>query len=257
MPYDKSSLYKDAYVRNKRTLEKSGMTVNDPMQPNTIRMARSYLRSEIFLNLGSTEFTFPILTNDPSPGSPIPTPTPTEVRLKQQDVFFTCELGFFIYCYQTAGGNQLFKYQDMTFPDPNMNGGAWVGGLGMVQAIALWLTAQLNVQVNNVAVTPIYPLRRHCMVPVGQIIANGVFLPAQPPSTGLTETFNQINYDCDGYQEIWPNWILNGGNNNQYTLRYPQPVGNLGVVAGAQLWLALEWHGFLAQNASSIMSMKK
>lgn len=258
MGYDRSSLYRDAYVRNELTLKASGMTVNDAHDAGTIRMSRSFLRSEVFLNLGSTEFQFPILTNDPSPGAPVGTtvPTPTEVRLNLQDVFFACELGFFIYCAVTTGGQVIYRYNDMTFPDPWINGGGWVNGPAMLQAASLWITAELNVLVNNVTLTPIYPIKRHYRVPNGQIVANGTFLPSTPPATGIQETFNEVNFSDDGYGEIWPNWILNGGNKNQYIIRYPQPVGNLGINGGAQFWLVLEWHGFLAQNASSIMTIQ-
>ena len=260
--YDKSWVYRESYLRAQRTLEKSGMTVNDPSKPNTIRMAQSMLRSEIFATPGQSEFTFPILTNDPSPGSPIPTPTITEVRLKQQDVFFTCELAFYIYCQQTGGSsaNPSWRYVDMTFPDPNLNGGAWSPGYSYNLAQALWTTGRLNVQVNNVTTTPLWPIKNHSYVPQTQVLANGVYLPADAvnggDATGMELSMNPISYNENGRCNIWPNWVLNGGNNNQYTLTYPTPISNLGINSAAKLWFVLEWHGFLAQNASSIMSMK-
>ena len=256
--YDRSRLFQDAYVRNAKTLEEANMTVNKPGDAATIRMAQSYLRSEVSLVLGSTQFQLPILTNDPSPGAFTVTPTPTEVRLNLQDVMFCCELGFFIYCGRTAGGNTTFRYNDMTFPDPFLVGGAWTAaGSSMLQAMSLWTTARLSVLVNNVTTTPIYNLKRHMRVPQGQIIALGAPVPtAAPPATGIMETFNEVDFGTDGYGLIWPNWVLNGGNKNQYTITYPQPVGNLGIQTGAQLWIAVEFHGYLAQNASSIMDLK-
>ncbi len=259
--YNKANLYQQAYLRAEKTLMESGMTVNDPKQANTIRMAQSALRSEIFANLGQSEFQFPILTNDPSPGSPVPTPTSTEIRLKQQDVFFVCELGFYIYCARTNGGNTSWRYVDMTFPDPNLIGGAWTPGFGLNLAQALWTTGRLNVQVNNVAVTPLWPIKNHSFVPQNQILGNAIYPTADPSAggfaTGMEVSFNPVSYDSDGRAMIWPNWLLNGGNNNQYTLTYPNPINALGIAANAQLWFVLEFHGFLAQNASSIMSMKK
>ncbi len=261
MAYDKLWLYREGYLRSKKTLEDSKMTVNDPAQPNTIRMAQSMLRSEIFANLGQSEFSFPILTNDPSPGSPIPTPTITEVRLKQQDVFFTMELAFYIYMQSSASGNTAWRFVDMTFPDPNLNGGAWAGGANINLAQALWTTGRLNVQVNNVTTTPLWPIKNHSKVPASQVGANYVYPPSDAASggsaTGMEPTFNPISYGDDGRCAIWPNWVVNGGNNNQYTLTFPQPLSALGIASGAKLWFVLEWHGFLAQNASSIMSMSK
>lgn len=258
--YDKGKLYEDAYLRAEKTLKNSGMTVNDPGQANTIRMAQSVLRSEIFATPGQSEFSFPILTNDPSPGSPIPTPTITEIRLKQQDVFFACELGFYIYMQASGTGTTSWRYVDMTFPDPNLNGGAWGGGSNINLAQALWTTGRLNVQVNNVTVTPLWPIKNHSYVPLNQNLANAVYPPADASSggdaTGMETSFNPISYNQDGRCNIWPNWILNGGNNNQYTLTFPTPISNLGINVNAKLWFVLEWHGFLAQNASSIMSMK-
>lgn len=259
--YNKGGLYQEGYLRAEKTLKNSQMTVNDPNQPNTIRMAQSTLRSEIFANLGQSEFQFPILTNDPSPGSPVPTPTPTEIRLKQQDVFFVMELGFYIYCARTNGGSVDWRYVDMTFPDPNLVGGAWTAGSGLNRAQALWTTGRLNVQVNNVAVTPLWMIKNHSYVPQNQNLSLAVYPPADASSggfaTGVETSFNPISYDSDGRAMIWPNWMLNGGNNNQYTLTYPVPINQLGIAANAQLWFVLEFHGFLAQNASSIMSMKK
>lgn len=251
--YDRSRLYSDAYVRNKMTLEKAGMKVNTN-EAGAIRMADSFLRSEIYLNPGQTEFQMPILTNDPSPGSPVPTPTPTERRLLQQDVFFACELGFFIYAYATGGGNQTWRYEDMTFPNPFLIGGIWTN---LDQAVSLWSTPRLNVQVNNVAITPAYQLKKHLYIPEIQTLANGDATATVPPITGNLSVFNPVNYGANGYSQIWPNWILNGGNNNQYTITFPQPINALGLNNAAQCWMVLEWRGFLAQNASSIMKMGK
>ena len=247
--YDRSRLYADAYVRNKRTLEDNGMQVNNN-KPGAIRMADSYLRSEIYLNPNLSEFRIPILTNDPSPGSPVPTPTTTEVRLNLQDVFFTCELGYYIYAYQTGGGAQTYRFCDMTFPDPFLIGGIWTN---LDQAMGLFTTPRLNVQVNNVAITPIYQIKKHARVGEIQRSANGNLLAATPPITGNWDYFNPINYGSDGMSQIWPNWILNGGNNNQYTLTFPNPINSMGVNPSCQLWAVIEWRGFLAQNASSIM----
>jgi hypothetical protein len=72
--------------------------------------------------------------------------------------------------------------------------------------------------------------------------------------------FDQINYANDGLIVTEPNWIINGGNNNLYTVTYGN---NWAAVIGASsggnqnstipLFGIMVWDGWLAQNASSIM----
>jgi hypothetical protein len=85
--------------------------------------------------------------------------------------------------------------------------------------------------------------------------ANNNYPPASQ-TTGLVDQLDGDDFLNDGRVMTWPNWIVNGGNNNQYVITYPVPTGTMGIGSLTGLYLVMEWHGFLAQNASSLMYNK-
>jgi len=208
----------------------------------TIRVTQSYLRSEIILNPNLTNYSFGILDRDIPVGAT--GLFPTEQRLKQQDVFFTYSLGFYILCASTSGGNTSFLYELMTFPNPNFYGSF---GINLDLMVGLWTSGSLQVSVNNDVLTPAWDLKKHFFVPETQI--NTTTWPAN------SAYFNEVNYEHNGHCIVEPNWIINGGNNNQYVITYPQSISNIGLTSG-NFRLVLDWRGFLAQNCSSLMDNK-
>jgi hypothetical protein len=202
-----------------------------------IKMTRSYLRSEILIQPTLTNYPFAILTNQVAPGST--GVNPTEQRLKQQDVFFCNRLGFYIYIASSSGGNTNYKYELLTFMNPIFYGSS----INLDLAQGLWTTGELQVTVNNDVLTPGWDLLQHGVI-------NQTQVPGLP--LGSSPYFNQVDYSKDGLITVEPQWVLNGGNDNQYVINYPQSINSIGI-AGAQIWLVLKWEGFLAQNCSSIM----
>lgn len=203
-----------------------------------IKLTRSYLRTEILLTSNLTSYNFALLTNQVAPGSN--GINPTEQRLKQQDVFFCHRLGFYIYCAATSGGTTIYRYQLMTFPNPSFYGSS---GLQLEQMMGLWTTGQLQVTVNNDVLTPAWDLLQHMIV--NQSMTSAVYQPT-------SNYFNQNDYTKDGLVVVEPNWVLNGGNDNEYVISYPQSLSSIGL-GTSQMWLTLKFEGFLAQNCSSIM----
>lgn len=202
-----------------------------------IKLTRSYLRTEILLNPALTSYNFQLLTNQVAPGST--GVNPTEQRLKQQDVFFCHRLGFYIYCAATAYGNTIYRFQMMTFPNPTLYG----SGLQLEQMMGLWTSGQLQVTVNNDVLTPAWDLLQHMIV--NQSMTSAIYQPT-------SNYFNQNDYTKDGLVVVEPNWVLNGGNDNEYVITYPQSISTMGI-GTYQFWLTLKFEGFLAQNCSSIM----
>lgn len=245
--------YRNAVASIERKVDASGSkeyvvnrvpNTNMPSEKNakTIRVAQSYLQSEITIDPSLTSYNFGILTTELTQGAN--QLFPTEQRLKLQDVFFTYGLGFFVRCVATPGGNTTFSKELMTYPNPNFYGATGIE-LDLMQG--LWTDARLSVLVNNDVLTPAWRITNHLYVPPTQI--NAVNWPG---GDNPQNYFNQISGNEDGFVITEPNWILNGGNNNQYTITYPQSINNIGLQAG-NFRLVLIWLGFLAQNASSIM----
>lgn len=256
---NKNDIYIDAFNRASGIINAAGYSCNgmfngkEPtVKMQDIRCTQSWLRSEVFAQTSLSTFQFPFKAglasaNNPNNNGGV---NPSEQRLNEQDVFFACELAFYIYMQTTNGGGTSYQYEDMTFPNPNFfNPG--ILNLDLMQG--LWTRGTLTVKVNGDVLTPSWPIKNHMMVPLGQINA----VTPSPQTGGLIETFNQVEYLNDGRCTLWPNWILNGSNLNEYILNYPQPINNIGLTSGnTKCFFVLETHGFIAQNFSSIMFNK-
>ncbi len=239
-----------AYIRAKKMLEGSGQyVVNDDergrqLQKPVLRVAQSNLVSIIPISAASTNYVFNTLANQPNLGNAgILT---LEKRLKLQDVFFTSALGFFLTAFN-AGGYTPIHFQMWTNPVPSLGG---VAGLGDPAALmGIWTTGNLEVKVNGETVTPNWWLWKHMVI--NQTESNFAGVPINP-------FWDQQNFAEDGFQVVEPNWILNGGNDNLYTVTYGNDWGQVlgGANAGNtyQFAIVMVWDGWLAQNASSIMN---
>ena len=168
---------------------------------------------------------------------------PTEQRLKQQDVFFCNRLGFYFYCAKTNGGSTSYKFILFTCPTSTFS----AGGVDPVQMYALWTSGTLQVTFNNDVLTPAWDMLQHLFIP--QIQGD--------PSGGVGPVWSFLmgaDPSKDGIVVVEPNWVLNGGNDNEYQVVYPQPLSNMGITSvTAQFFLVLKFEGFLAQNCSSLM----
>jgi len=237
--------HRKSYMEMVKTLEESGdYVVNNSSRAaktnkKNLRAAQSYLWSQIPLVSTTTQYVFNVqdgLFNVGNPGI-----LPEEKRIKLQDVFFTYALGFFLICKRTAGGNTTFAYQLATFPNPYLYG---AGALDLNTMVGIWTQGVLNVQVNGDTLTPAWDMSQHYYIPQTQV-------PAFPISG--SEFFSQQDLSDDGYVVTEPNWIINGANNNLYTVNYNNNWGGVNLGGGNTWHIAMKWQGFLAQNASSIM----
>ena len=210
-----------------------------------IKMTRSFLRCEILLQPSLTSYAFQVLENVSANNGPgVPGQNPTEQRLKLQDVFFCNRLGFYIYCAVTNGGSTEYRYMLITCPVSTFLS----GGVDPVQMYSLWTTGTLNVTFNNDVLTPAWDLLQHMYVPMQQ----------GDPSGGIGPVWNYlqpIRGTEDSLVIVEPNWVLNGGNGNEYTVNYPQSLNTMGINSTtAKFYLVLKLEGFLAQNCSGTMN---
>lgn len=209
-----------------------------------LRVAQSYLCSIIPITASNTQYVMNVLDNQLNQGNA--TILPAEQRLKLQDVFFTSALGFHLVQLGWNGFPGTNIYQRYTFasdqlhgPLPNIPDTLGLSGV--------WGAGRLEVKVNGEVVTPYWKMIQHEVI--NQTQANG-YANARP-------YFDQNNYSEDGYVITEPNWILNGGNNNLYTITYDNTwqyvLGSNNAGNLFNFGIAMTWDGWLAQNASSIM----
>lgn len=221
---------------------------NDPKEAKakTITLTDSYLRTRNRLGANLTNYNFGILVNDPSssPAGPNNGNYALEKRLSLQDVFFVYEMGFFLYTVNTPGGNAEFEFIRQTFPNPNFYGAS---GLDLNLMQQIWEAGTMSVTVNGDVLTPAWSMSDHSHVPQTQINALN-----WPGGDNPQNFFNQMEYNSYGFKIVEPNWIINGGNKNLFTVNYPTALNNIGL--GGIVHIELYFRGFLAQNASSIMN---
>lgn len=249
-----SSVYQDsrrkAYDNAVNILQSSKQyLVNKPIEARAqsklnIRMAQSSLVSIIPINVNTTDYVLNVMDNQVNAGNT--GLLPQEQRLTLQDVFFTSSLGFFLVPLVNNGYTPI-HFQYYTYPDNALGG---ISGIGDPAALmGIWTAGQLEVKVNGEVVTPRWWLERHAVI--NQTQDNIAGIPTNP-------FWSQQNFAEDGYLITEPNWIINGGNNNLYTIKYSNDWGQ--VLGGANTGnsvtfaIALVWDGWLAQNASSIMN---
>lgn len=220
-----------------------------------IKVTRSYLRSEILLQPTLSSYNFPILSNVSANNGPtVPGTQPTEQRLKLQDVFFCNRMGFYYYCAITNGGNTEFRYILYTGPTVNFI----QTGVDPVQMYAIWTTGQLQVTVNNDVLTPAWDMLQHLYIPQLQgDPSGGATNFTAPGETAILSYLNGFTGDRDSLIIVEPNWVLNGGNDNEYVITFPQSLNTMGISSTiARFFMVLKLEGFLAQNCSSVMDNK-
>lgn len=214
-----------------------------------VKATRSFLRCEILLQPTLTQYSFAVLQNvSANNGVGNPGTNPTEQRLKLQDVFFCNRLGFYIYFAQTNGGNTQFRFMLFT----NSAGTLFLSGaVDPIQMYAIWTTGVLQVTVNNDILTPAWDMLQHMYYPMFQGDPTGGVSPAF-----TTPYVMGFDGSKDSFVTVEPNWVLNGGNDNEYVISYPQSLNTMGLTGAAKVYLVLKMEGFLVQNVSSIMDNK-
>jgi len=210
-----------------------------------IKMTRSFLRCEIKLQPTLTQYSFQVLENVSANNGPgLPGQNPTEQRLKLQDVFFCNRLGFYLYMAVSNGGSTEYRYILYTSPASNFLS----TGVDPIQMYAIWTTGVLTVTFNNDVLTPAWDMLQHLYIPLVQ----------GDPSGGIGPNWNYLQPltgSRDGIIIVEPNWVLNGGNGNEYVVTYPQSLNTMGISSTtAQFYLVLKLEGFLAQNCSGTMN---
>lgn len=212
-------------------------------QKLNIRAAQSIIWSEIPLVSSSSSYLFNVKFGVPNAGnSGI---LASEVRLKDQDVFFSYAFKFALRAVSNPAGSTDWGCRLMTFPSADLFGPLPAAVPGLFTFQALWNFGRMSIKVNGETTTPIWDLSQHLSIPQTQIPAPW---SGNPP-------YDELAGGDDGWCVTEPNWILNGANNNEFIVDYG---ANYQLIKQASIqWsftLVAIWQGFLAQNVSSIMN---
>jgi len=244
------SSHRLAYDVMVRQIEQNGQYIVNNEQKagqlnkKNIRAAQSYLWSEIPLNPNNSSYQFNVRNGVANLGQP--GIVPGENRLKDQDVFFAYGLGFYMRVLSTNMANTAFQNQLFTFPSAN-----FYGSLQIERMLGLWTEGQLVVKTNGETLTPSWDMGQHLVIPQTQVLA-------APGPSSTAPFYDQEDLASDGVVITEPNWIINGGNDNNYTVNYPNNFVSFQLpdptTTNWRVSLVMKWQGFLAQNASSIMN---
>lgn len=202
-------------------VEEMGAT-NNPLA--RAKLTQSYLRTEIPLTTGVSQYNVPILVNQ----NPYGSTTQTEKRLALQDTFFVGQLGVFLAVKASASD---LSYQTYAYP-------SLYAGFSEAQQLAMnafyngWLSLSVG---QNVLITQ-WDLWRHYCTNQTQGGA-----PASAP-------LDQWCGASDGWYPVEPNYTHIGSTNIQMTLTLPAGITSL----PANTFCIIIHRGVNAQNVTVV-----
>lgn len=190
------------------------------------KLTEGYLRSEVNLVAGVTQYRFNIMINENQPQ-----PNVTERRLNLQDSFVAASIGFFV---AVPTSQTDASYLPLTYPDPL----AFTTALSAVATQTLY-NGSLNVTVNNNVLIPAWDLYRHLYVPQTQ---------AADAIAGVSPAKQNQRNGFDGFFPNEPNIVFVGSKNNQVKIDLPAGIGTITPNSRAILIM----RGILAQNTTVV-----
>lgn len=184
-------------------------------------LSQSYLRLEVALAQGVTNYRFDVLVNENSNGS---ANFPTVNKLNLQDCFYISQLAFFLYAPASVSDT---KAPLLTYPNTT------VFGAGASEYYTIY-NGYMSLTVNQRVVIPYWNLNRHMVI----------------NQTQQTATLrDQVNLGQDGFFPVEPNITISGDRKNDLTVTLP---AGLGATITANSRLVCVMNGILAQNVTSV-----
>lgn len=193
-------------------------------------LTQSYVRSEVALSTGVTNYRLPIVINDSTNGA---TAFSTERRVQLQDVHVVSELYIGI-CSPSSSTDAAFPL--LTYPSIATN------AFSSAQADALntLYNGFLTIQVNNQNILPSWDIARHYFVPQTQ---GGVGITAQ-----TVLPIDQVDFSQNGFTPVEPNLLLNGAANIVASIVLPAAISTI----KADSRIVAIFRTILAQNVTSV-----
>lgn len=185
-----------------------------------------YLRLEQILQSGTQLIDFPVMVNDQ--GNQLA----SEERLRQSDAFYVT--GVSVHVRKDLSGNPVGSGQPSTWGNPLV-----FTGTDLAPIATLMNTGRLRVEVDGVVYIQALDLLRFRQVDTAQ--------------QGLSNGTAAYGADAWKRMDTWaanvPVFRLNGGSNNQVSVLTNQPLALAAPTAGDNNVLAVQFHGWRAQNA--------
>lgn len=209
-----------AYEKAKAAVQNAGFSVD------TAVLSQSYLRSEVALVTGRTQYQFPILINDNS--QPV---TNTSQLLNLQDAFYVSQLfiGFAVPPSATSSEFKLNTYPDTSvFRQPNT-----------ANSLYSFYNGSLQLTVNNRQIVSAYNVSRHLFV--------GQTQGSQHAYPGI-ELIAQQDGATSGFYPIEPGLVLVGSKQNVLTINIPQGL----TAVEDYSRVVIIFSGHLAQNVTPV-----
>jgi hypothetical protein len=205
-----------AFDKAKQAVQAAGFSLD------TAVLSQSYLRSEVALATGKTQYTFPVLINDNQQVT-----FNTCQFLNLQDAFYVSQI-FIGFCKPASSTSSEFKLN--TYPDTSVFSTA-----NTAQSLYSFYNGTLQLTVNNRQIVSAYNVSRHLYVGQTQgITANGTIAEQDGSSSGF--------YPCE------PGLVLVGSKQNVLTINIPQ--GLTAVEANSRVVIIFSGH--LAQNVTPV-----
>jgi len=186
-------------------------------------LSQSYLRLEVALATGVTQYKFDVLVNENASGS---ANFPTVNKLNLQDSFYVSQLGFFV-AAPSAVGNTEFPL--LTYPNTTI-----FSTVGAATALYTLYNGYMSMTINQRVVVPFWNLNRHMVINQTQQTAS---------------LRDQVNLGQDGFYPMEPNVVISGDKKNDLTVTLPT---GLAAVQATGARLVCVMNGILAQNVTSV-----
>jgi len=189
------------------------------------------LRSEVALNITSTQFTIPVTVQNNGAGAQFP----TENRLALNDIFVCVDFNVSVAKPSSATDTEfrLYNYGSQSV-FTSSNTATSINAMynkGYIQ----WINKQK-------VVAPHWDLMKHFYVPNQQ----GQSAPYYAANT--VPYVDEYNGAVDGFYPTSPNWVFNGAGNINMQLVLPTNL----VAVETYERLVVQYRGFLIQNASQV-----
>ena len=194
-------------------------------------LSQSYLRSEVAVVAGKSQYHIPVLVTDPDGGN-AGIPFNTERRLALQDAFVLNQLGIFI---AKPSGATDTAYPLHTYPNAQEFATA-----GAADAFLTLYNGYLRCEVNGKVLIPYWDVMRHYLVPQTQ---NGVIITAQ-----TIAPVDQNDMSTDGSYPVEPNIVIVGSKNVNINLILPTAIGTIEPNSRIIVFM----RGILSQNSTSV-----
>ena len=205
-----------AFDKAKAAVQDAGFSLQ------TAVLSQSYLRTEVALATGRTQYTFPVLQNDNSQ------PTFNTCQyLALQDAFYVSQI-WIGFAAPTSSTDSAYKLN--TYPDTSIFTTA-----NAAKSLYSFYNGNLQLTVNNRQIVSAYNVGRHLFVGQTQgITADGTIAEQDGSSSGF--------YPCE------PGLVLVGSKQNVLTINIPE--GLAAIQANSRVIVIFQGH--LAQNVTPV-----